>query len=107
MYRIGLEDEKANVHVIHMTKNVVIKPHDDNMDLNCSIIGWFIKGLPIGGNFELHQLWHCFAIENGSRICLKSEKLVHKTRKFHHPPLENMEFYQSRYAFTNKKCLLN
>jgi len=47
MYKIGLEDEKANVHVIHMTKNVVIKLHDDNMDLNCSIIGWFIKGLPM------------------------------------------------------------
>lgn len=52
--RIGLENEKENVHVIHMNKNVVIKPHNDNTDFNCSIIGWFIKGLPISGNFELH-----------------------------------------------------
>ena len=89
---------------MHFSKNSFIKSHVDSLDIESSIITWFIAGAPLKGQFALHQYLYKFPTTNGPGLFVKSEKYVHGTLHF---DLEDNAIgnYTLGLALTNKKWL--
>jgi hypothetical protein len=57
---VGLDESPTNICQLHFSKNSFIKPHVDSLDMESSIIRWFITRAPLKGRCALHQYLYKF-----------------------------------------------
>jgi hypothetical protein len=101
---VGLNESSTNVCQLHFSNNSFIKPPVDSLDMESSIITWFIAGASLKGQFALHQYFYKFQTNNGHILFVKSEKYVHGS--LHFDVRDNaIDNYTLGLALTNKKWL--
>ena len=100
---IGEDKHSTNVHSMHISKNLKIKPHLDVTNREASIITWFHQGDMKGGDFVVYQLWYKFSTSNGPSLIIRSGSLVHGTLQFETSRVELHSNFKLGVALVNKK----